>query len=209
MAATRGDIFMMRQSAISATLAGALGLALINTTVSAAEINFVASTAMREALDELIPAFEKASGHKVVVDFRPAASLVVMVREGVPADLVMTTPDNIESLVKDSKIVAGSRVDFAHSRVGVAVKVGAPKPDITTPDGLKKALLAAKTIGISKGPSGVYLMTVMEKLGIANEVKAKAVTPELGVRVGTLVAKGQAEIGVQQIGELLPIAGID
>jgi molybdate transport system substrate-binding protein len=200
---------MMRRSTIAATLAGALGAATIGTAVNAADINFVASTAMREALDELIPAFEKASGHKVAINFNPAATLVVKVKEGVPADLVMTTPDNIETLVKDGKLVAGSRVDFAHSRVGVAVKAGAPKPDISTPEKLKNALLAAKSIGISKGPSGVYLMTVMQQLGIADQVKAKAVSPDLGVRVGTLVAKGEAEIGVQQIGELLPIPGID
>src|SRR5205085_1476159 len=194
---------MMHQSAIASTFASALGLAMISTAISAAEINFVSSTAMREPLEELIPMFEKASGHKVVINFYPAASLVIKVKEGVAADLVMTTPDNIETLTKDGKLVAGSRVDFAHSSVGVAVKAGAPKPDISTADGFKKALLAAKTVGISKGPSGVYLMTVMEKLGIADQIKAKAVSPDLGVRVGTLVAKGDAEIGVQQVNELL------
>jgi molybdate transport system substrate-binding protein len=200
---------MMRQTTIAAKLAGVLSAAMISTVVNAAEINFVSSTAMREALDELIPTFEKTSGHKVAIAFHPAATLVVKVKEGIPADLVMTTPDNIETLTKAGKLVAGSRVDFAHSRVGVAVKAGAPKPDISTADGLKKALLAAKSVGISKGPSGVYLLTVMQKLGIADEVKAKMVSPDLGVRVGTLVADGKAEIGVQQIGELLPIRGID
>jgi molybdate transport system substrate-binding protein len=198
---------MMRQSAIAFTLASTL--AMISTAISAAEINFVSSTAMREPLDELIPAFEKASGHKVAVAFYPAATLVVKVKEGVPADLVMTTPDNLETLTKDGKLVAGSRIDFAHSSVGVAVRAGAPKPDISTPESFKNALLAAKSVGISKGPSGVYLMKLMGQLGIADQIKAKAVSPDLGVRVGTLVAKGEAEIGVQQVNELLPIAGID
>jgi len=98
---------------------------------------------------------------------------VVKVKEGIPADLVMTTPDNIETLTQAGRLVAGSRVGFAHSRVGVAVKAGAPKPDISTAEGLKKALLAAKSVGISKGPSGVYLMTVMQKLGIADEIKVR------------------------------------
>jgi len=89
------------------------------------------------------------------------------------------------------------------------VRAGAPKPDISTADGLKNALLAAKSVGISKGPSGVYLMKLMGQLGIADQIKAKAVSPDLGVRVGTLVARGEAEIGVQQVNELLPIAGID
>ncbi len=117
---------MMHQSAIASTLASALGLAMISTAVSAAEINFVSSTAMREPLEELLPAFEKTSGHKVVVAFYPAATLVVKVKEGVPADLVMTTPDNIETLTKDGKLVAGSHIDLAHSSVGVAVRAGAP-----------------------------------------------------------------------------------
>jgi molybdate transport system substrate-binding protein len=177
--------------------------------MNAAEINLVASTAMREALDELIPLFERGSGHKVVLQFHPAATLVVKVRDGLTADLVLTTANNIEALMSDGRLVKDSRVDFAHSRVGVAVRTGAPKPDIRTAAGFKAALLAARSVGISKGPSGVYLLSVLARLGIADEVKAKMVQPELSVRVGTLVARGEAEIGIQQIGELLPIAGID
>ena len=117
----------------------------------------------------------------------------------------MTTPDNIEILVKDGKLFPNTRIDFVRSYVGVAVRAGAPKPDISTAEAFKTAMLAAKKVGISKGPSGQYLMTVLQKLGIADAVKAKAVIPPLSVRVGTLVAKGEAEIGVQQVNELLPI----
>lgn len=177
--------------------------------MNAVEINLVASTAMREAVDELIPLFERGSGHKVLLQFHPAATLVDKVKDGLPADLVLTTHSNIEALIKDGELVEDSRVDFAHSRVGVAVRAGAPKPDISTADAFKAALLAAKSVGISKGPSGIYLMSVLTRLGIADEVTARMVQPELSVRVGTLVARGEAEIGIQQIGELLPIAGID
>src|SRR4051812_14920815 len=104
---------MTNKSTITAILIGALSAAMIGTAVPAAEINVVSSTAIREALDELVPMFEKASGHKVAIAFHPAASLVVKVKEGIPADLVMTTPDNIEALTRDGKLVAGSRVDFA------------------------------------------------------------------------------------------------
>ena len=100
---------MMNPSAIASAIVSALGLAMISTAISAAEINFVSSTAMREPLEELVPAFEKASGHKVVVAFYPAATLVIKVKEGIPADLVMTTPDNIETLTKDGKLVT---IDF-------------------------------------------------------------------------------------------------
>ena len=198
----------MRRPTIAALAAACLSV-MTFTTVQAAEIKMIGSTAMREALDELIPMFEKATGHKVVINFQSGAELPVRVEEGVPSDLVLTTPDNIDRLAKGGKVAANSRVDFVRSRVGVAVRAGAPRPDITTPDGFKAAMLAAKSIGISKGPSGVHLMSVMQRLGIADQVKAKAVMPALGVRVGTLVAKGEAEIGVQQVTELLPIAGID
>jgi molybdate transport system substrate-binding protein len=187
--------------------AGLLGAAMI-TTGHAAEIQLLASTAMREALAELVPQFEKQSGHKVTISFYPAATLVLKIKDGAPADIVMTTPDNIAELTKTKHLIEGTRVDFVHSRVGVAVKAGAPKPDIGTPDALKAALLAAKSIGVSRGPSGVHLLGQMAKIGIADQVKAKMVRPDLGVRVGTLVADGKAEIGVQQVGELLPIKGI-
>jgi molybdate transport system substrate-binding protein len=177
--------------------------------MNAAEINLVASTAMREAVDELIPWFERGSGHKILLQFHPAATLVDKVKDGLPADLVLTTHSNVEALIKDGKLVEDSRVDFAHSRVGVAVRAGAPRPDISTADAFKAALLAAKSVGISKGPSGIYLMSVLARLGIADQITAKMVQPDLSVRVGTLVARGEAEIGIQQIGELLPIAGID
>jgi molybdate transport system substrate-binding protein len=198
-------LYQMRILLAAAALASVTMIA----TANAAEIKVIGSTAMREALDELVPMFEKATGHKVVINFQSGAELPVRVEEGVPSDLVLTTPDNIDRLAKGGKVAANSRVDFVRSRVGVAVRAGAPRPDITTPEGFKAAMLAAKSIGISKGPSGVHLMSVMQRLGIADEVKAKAVMPALGVRVGTLVAKGEAEIGVQQITELLPIAGID
>ncbi len=188
--------------------AAGLASAAMITTTDATEIQLLGSTAMREALDELVPAFEKESGHKVVMSLYPAATLVIKVKEGAPADLVMTTPDNLAELTRTKHLVEGTRVDFVHSRVGVAVKAGAPKPDISTPEALKAAFLAAKSIGVSRGPSGVHLLSAMGKIGIADQVKAKMVQPDLGVRVGTLIADGKADIGVQQIGELLPIPGI-
>ena len=177
--------------------------------VHAADVDVIASTAMREVLDELVPMFERASGHKVTVTFLSGAVLPGKVREGAPADLVVTTPETIDDLVKAGKVEAGTRVDFVRSGAGVAVRAGAAKPDIATPDAFKRALLAAKTVGYSQGPSGVHFMTVLAKLGITEEVKAKGVVPPLGQRVGALVAKGDAEIGVQQITELLLIPGID
>lgn len=199
---------MTRWSKIAAA-AGCLGGALMGTAASAADVTVIASTAMTEVMQALLPMFERASGHRVAVSFLSGAVLPVKIRDGAPADLVVTTPDTIDGLVKDGKLVAGSRVDFVRSGVGVAVRAGAAKPDIATPEAFKAALLAARSVGISKGPSGVYLTGVLARLGIADAIKAKAVVPELGQRVGTLVARGDAEIGIQQITELLPIPGID
>jgi len=188
--------------------AGGIGLLSMNA-AHAADITVISSTAMRELLDELIPAFERASGHKVTIDFQSGVNVSAKLRGGAAADLVVTTATALDELIKDEKVVAGSRIDFVRSRVGVAVRAGAPKPDISTPEAFKATLLAAKSIGVSKGPSGQHLLRVIERLGIADQVKPKMVVPELGVRVGALVARGAAEIGVQQINELLPIAGID
>ena len=190
-------------------VAGCLGAMLVGSAVSAAEITVIASTAMREVMEELVPMFERASGHKVAISFLSGAVLPVKMKEGAQADVVVTTPATIDDLVAAGKVVANTRVDFVRSGAGVAVRAGAPKPDVSTPAAFKDALLAAKSVGYSQGPSGVHFMSVLTKLGIAELIKAKGVVPPLGSRVGALVAKGEAEIGVQQITELLQIPGID
>jgi molybdate transport system substrate-binding protein len=193
----------------TAAVAGCLGVVLAASTLNAAEVNVIASTAMREVLEELVPMFERASGHKVAVSFQSGAVLPVKIKEGAQAELVVTTPETIDDLVKAGKVVADTRADFVRSGAGVAVRSGAPKPDISTPEALKAALLAAKSVGYSQGPSGVHFMATMARLGIADQIKAKGVVPPLGQRVGALIAKGDAEIGVQQVTELLLIPGID
>jgi molybdate transport system substrate-binding protein len=194
---------------IKIAAAGCMGAMMATATATAAEINVIASTAMREVLEELGPMFERATGHKVTVTFLSGAVLPVRLKEGARADLVVTTPETVDDLVKAGKVVPGSAREFVRSAAGVAVRAGARKPDVSTPEALKAALLAAKTIGYSQGPSGVHFVSVITKLGIAEEVKAKGVVPPLGTRVGTLIAEGKAEIGVQQITELLLIPGID
>jgi molybdate transport system substrate-binding protein len=182
---------------------------VMGTAAQAAEINVIASTAMREVMEELGPMFERATGHKVEVTFHSGAILPGKIKEGAQADLVITNPEVVDDLVKAGKVEANTRVEFVRSSAGVAVKAGARKPDVSTPEALKAALLAAKTVGYSQGPSGVHFLSVLARLGITDQVKAKGVVPPLGQRVGTLIAEGKAEIGVQQITELLLIPGID
>ena len=159
---------------------------------------------------DLVPAFERSSGTKLAISWGSAAGLVKELETGAGGDLAILTAETIDDLVKRGKVVAGSRVDLARSGIGVAVRKGANKPDIGTPESLKKALLAAKSVAHSKtGMSGIYFPTVLARLRIAEEMKSKIVMPDPGTPVGEVVAKGAAEIGIQQISELLPVAGIE
>ena len=159
---------------------------------------------------DLAPEFERAIGTKAVITWGSANGLLQELEAGAGGDLAILTAEAIDGLIKEGKVVAGSRVDLARSGIGVAVRKGAPKPEIGSPDALRRALLAAKSVAHSKtGMSGIYFPTVLARLGIADEMKPKIVTPEPGTPVGEVVAKGGAEIGVQQISELLPVAGIE
>jgi molybdate transport system substrate-binding protein len=190
-------------------MAALFGAALMSHAAGAAEITVVGSTAMTEFIEAAIPLFERDTGTKVKASFLSGSLLPVKVRESIPADLIVTTPETVDELVKAGKLVPGSGAPFIKSSAGVAVRAGAPKPDISTPEAFKAALLAAKSVGISKGPSGMYMLGLLDRLGIADAVKAKAVFTEPGQRVGLIIASGKAEIGVQQITELLAMPGID
>ncbi|MET0706960.1 MAG: substrate-binding domain-containing protein [Tardiphaga sp.] len=180
----------------------------------AAEVHVMISGGFTAAYKELVPQFEKATGHTVVTSYGPSMgetpqAIPMRLSRNEPADVLIMVGYALGDLLDKGKVVAGSRVDLADSPIGVAVKAGAPRPDISTPDSLKAALLAAKTIAYSDSASGVYVSTEMfGKLGIAEQMKDKArkipATP-----VGEVVAKDVAEIGFQQISELKPVAGID
>jgi molybdate transport system substrate-binding protein len=165
---------------------------------------------LKTVMLDLAPAFERTSGTKLTITWGSAAGLVKELEAGAAADLVILTAEAIDDLIKRGKVVAGSRVDLARSGIGIAVRKGANKPDIGSPDALKQTLLAARSVAHSKtGMSGIYFPTVLARLGIADAMKSKIVMPEPGTPVGDVVAKGGAEIGVQQISELLPVAGVD
>ena len=183
-------------------------------TASAAEIRVMISGGLTAAYKVLVPEFERATGHQVLTAYGPSMgtttnAIPVRLERGEPADVLIMVSYALGDLVKQGKVVADSRVDLVKSPIGIAVKSGAPKPDIGSADAVKKMLLAAKTVAYSDSASGVYVSTEMfQKLGIADEMKDKArkipATP-----VGEIVAHGDAEIGFQQISELKPVAGID
>jgi len=175
----------------------------------AVDIAVLCTNGVKEVVLELFPAFERASGHKLAVTYGPTAGIMNKLKEGVTADAFVLTAEAIEDLVKQGKAAAGTRADLARSFIGVAVRKGAPHPDISTMEKLKQALLAAKSVAYSKlGISGLYFPTVLQRLGIEEEIKCKTVLPE-GVPVGVALARGDAELGIQQISELLPVEGVE
>jgi molybdate transport system substrate-binding protein len=175
----------------------------------AVEIDVLGSPAFRESYLELVPQFEKASGHKVVTRWAGTADIMRSMQAGESADLVILSRSRLDELAAQGRIVPASRTDLAKSGVGVAVRAGAPRPDISSGEALKRALLAAKSVGYSSGPSGDYVVALFQRLGIAEQIRGKLKKTPPGVAVGGLIANGEAEIGFQQVSELLAVKGID
>lgn len=175
----------------------------------AEEITVLSTQAVEGAYRELVPQFEKASGHKITTIFTGTLDAQKRLAAGETYDLIIMAGPAIDDLIKAGKVAPGSRVDLARSGVGVAVRAGAPKPDIHSTEALKKTLLAAKSIGYSTGPSGVYLTDLFRRLGIADQIKSKLRQTPTGVFVGSVLASGEVEIGFQQVSELAHYPGID
>ena len=183
-------------------------------TARGAEIKVVTSGAFTAAYLELIPEYERATHSKLVTEFGPSMgtthnAIPIRLERGEAIDVVIMAAPALDDLIKQGKVRAGSRIDLVRSSIGMAVKAGAPKPDISTVDALRRTLLAAKSIAYSDSASGVYLSTeLFPKLGIAGQIKDRTRKIEADP-VGGVVAKGGAEIGFQQISELRPVKGID
>ena len=174
-----------------------------------AEIKVLSSIATREAYLELVPRFEQATGHKVTTTWAGTTDIMKRMAAGESHDLIVISSAELDELVRQGKVLAGSRVDLAKSGIGVAVRAGAPRPNISTGEALKATLLAARTVGYTSGPSGVYMAQLIERMGIADKVKGKHRGVPSGGTIGTIVASGEAEIGFQQVSELVHIQGID
>ncbi len=183
-------------------------------TACGSKIRVFTSGAFTAAYLEIIPEFERATQNKIVTAYGASMgnapdSIPMRLQRGEPADVVILAATALDELIKQGKVVPGSRVDLVRSSIGMAVRAGAPKPDISSVEALKRTLLQAKSIAYSASASGVYLSTeLFPRLGIADQIVSKSKRIE-SERVGTVVARGDAEIGFQQISELLPIPGID
>ena len=189
-------------------------LAAACASVPPAEIRVMTSGGFTAAYRELTPQFERETGHKVSTAYGASQggapdSIPSRLARGEPVDVVILAAPALEALVKDGKVVPGSRVDLVHSNMGMVVRAGAPKPDISTLDAFRRTLLEAKSIAYSASASGVYLSTELwPKMGIWEQIKAKSRRIE-SERVASVVARGEAEIGFQQVSELLEIKGVD
>jgi molybdate transport system substrate-binding protein len=189
-------------------IAAATGVLLLSG-ADAAELKVLSTQATEQAYRELVPQFEQASGHKVTTVFTGTLDANKRLAAGETYDLLVMSSASIDEHIKGGKVVPGSRVDVAKSGVAIAVRAGAPKPDIGTTEALKKALLAARSIGYSTGPSGDYVVALFQRMGIADEVKPKLRQTPTGVFVASIIASGEAELGFQQVSELIAAPGVD
>jgi molybdate transport system substrate-binding protein len=174
-------------------------------------VNAISGGAFKQVLTALVAQYEKESGNKVNITYQTVGQHLKLIADSQETfDVAVLTPEAIDSLIKEGKVVAGSRADLAKTGVGVVVKAGAPLPDISTVDAFKRALLAAKSVAYidpaAGGSSGIYVAKLLERLGIAKEINAKAVLVH-GGEVASHIVDGEAELGIHQISEILPVKG--
>lgn len=203
------------KNSIGMTLTGfAAFLALLQAlSAEAADVKVLSANGMREVMEDLGPKFERATGNRLAIAFATLGVIVKRVEGGETADVVIIPRQGIDQLVKDGKANAVTVTVLARAGIGVIVRKGAPKPGISTPEALTRALLAAKSITYldpaAGGTSGVHFAGVLDRLGIAAEMKPKTVLHPTAQAAGALVATGKAEIGINLIQELMPLPGID
>jgi molybdate transport system substrate-binding protein len=175
----------------------------------AAPLKIFGSNALRTVLLACLPAFERANNVKAEVNFGSTNRTLEVMRGGASADLVIATAGAIDDLTREGRLIAGTRVDLANAGIGACVRAGAPRPDISTVDALKRTLFDAQSIAHSKvGQSGIHMAKVIEQLGIADAIRHKVTVNASGL-VAELVVRGEVELAFQQISELLAVKGID
>jgi molybdate transport system substrate-binding protein len=201
---------MTKQSLFAAALLLA-GVGFAGSRAMAADIKVLTAGAFKQIVVALAPDFEKQTGNKLIIENETVGALVKKIEGGETFDVTFLSPAAVDDLIKSGKIAQGSRLNIARVGVGVMVKEGAPKPDISSVDAFKRAVLAAKTVAYidpaSGGSSGIYVAKLFEQLGIADQVKPKARLKQGGY-VADLIASGDAELGIHQISEIVPVKGV-
>lgn len=176
--------------------------------MSASALKLISSMATREVLAELASHYQRATSQPVSAEAGGGVDVAKRVRVGEAMDIVVLASDVIDKLIAEGKLLAGSRVDVVKSGVAVAVRAGAARPDIASEESLKRAVLAARSLSYSTGPSGSYLEKLFERWGVLEQIRSRIVVPPPGIPVGSLVADGSVELGFQQLSELMRLAGV-
>jgi len=187
----------------------AKGFASATITAMTTDIKGISSMATRLVLAELVDGFQQRSGLRVSIESVGGVDAAKRVQSGEAFDVVILASDAMDKLMAAGHVLADSKVDLVRSGVAIAVRAGAPRPDISTEEALRNAVRAARNISYSTGPSGVALARLFERWGIADEIKSRIVMPPPGIPVGTLLAGGEVELGFQQLSELMDLDGID
>lgn len=192
-------------SRIAVVLFASLGLAC---SVMAAEIRVLAPHAAKQPVSEAILVFERATGHKALVVWTGTEAITQRVADGEVVDVVVNAAQNIDRQSREGKLVGGTRTDFARSSIGAAIPAGATKVDVSTADALKAALLSTRILVVSSGTSGRHMVEVFAKLGIGEQLNARIRQPPSGAQIADLLASGEADLGFQQVSELVHAKGI-
>jgi molybdate transport system substrate-binding protein len=188
----------------------AVALSLVGSTfANAADLKILAPNAVKDSVVEIAARFEKETGHRAVLSWAGTESITKRISDDEVVDVVVNAAQNIDKLIADRKVTPGTRTDFAKSAIGIAVPAYLPKPDVSSVESLKQALLKAKSIAISSGTSGRYLAELFERLGVGEQVKGKIKQPPSGAQIGDMLARGEADLGFQQVSELVHVKGIE
>lgn len=177
--------------------------------MSSGSIKLLSSMATRELLNDLVSQYQRATGQSVVSEAAGGVDVAKRVRAGEAVDVVVLSSTAIDSLIAAGSLLPDSRTDLVRSGVSIAVRAGAARPEVGSADAVRKAVLAARTLSYSTGPSGVYLEKLFERWGILEQIRSRIVVPPPGVPVGSLIANGSVELGFQQLSELMTLPGID
>jgi molybdate transport system substrate-binding protein len=178
-------------------------LVALASSAQAQDLKVVAPNAVKESVVEIAARFEKDTGQRVSLSWGGSEAIAKRVAEGEVFDVVVHTASGVDRMATEGKLVSGSRTDFSRSAVAVALRAGLPRPDVSSVSGLKAALLDAQSIAISSGASGRYLEQMFQKLGVAEQIKHKIKQPPSGAQIGDMLARGEADLGFQQVTELI------
>jgi molybdate transport system substrate-binding protein len=190
-------------------IACASALLGLSTHAQAADLTVLAPNAVKESISEIAARFEKTSGHSVKFTWGGSEAIAKRIANGEVFDVVVTTSPGLGRMAADGRVVDSSRSDFSRSAVGAAVRSGLPRPDLSTVEGLRTGLLSTRAVAISSGASGRYLEQLFQRLGVAEHLKGKIVQPPSGAQIGDLLTRGEADLGFQQVTELMHAKGVD